>query len=121
MLSIRGRTVGSVDYYFQTTAESYYLSDARGSAWTGRGAKALGLHGSVKEDECRSLLQGFTVGGTPLVQNAGKSNRQAAWDLTFSLPKSASVLWAVGSPEQQWSSKTHIQSSFTPASSSVEC
>ena len=30
----------------------------------------------------------------PLVQNAGRDNHRAGWDLTFSAPKSVSILWS---------------------------
>ena len=103
MLSIRGRALSAADYYFQEqAAEGYYQRDAHASEWLGRGAEVLGMDGSVLEADCRSLMAGYTAdGGTPLVQNAGAKNRQAGWDLTFSLPKSAGVIWAVGSDEQR--------------------
>jgi hypothetical protein len=34
-------------------------------------------------------------GRRPFVQNAGDPARDACWDLTFSAPKSVSVLWAL--------------------------
>ena len=102
MLSIRGRALGSADYYFGgDTAEGYYRTDAQASEWLGRGSKVLGVDGEVREDLCRSLMAGFAADGTPLVQNAGSKTRQAGWDLTFSLPKSAGVLWAVGGDAQR--------------------
>lgn len=46
------------------------------------------------------LWAGFAPNGHKnLVQNAGDKDRDAAWDLTFSDPKSVSVLWGVGTPE----------------------
>lgn len=102
MLSIRGRALGSADYYFGGgTAEGYYLEDATASEWLGRGAAALRLTGEVNEGDCRALMAGLSPAGEPLVQNTGRGDRQAGWDLTFSLPKSAGVLWAVGTEAQR--------------------
>jgi hypothetical protein len=43
-----------------------------------------------------------------LVQNAGHPKRDAAWDLTFSAPKSVSVLWAlVPEPIRQQIEQAH--------------
>ncbi len=64
---------------------------------------------SADEDEVgkrdfRNLLEGFSADGTKrLVQNAGAKERRAGFDLTWSLPKTASILWSQGSLEQRLS------------------
>ena len=35
------------------------------------------------------------------VKNAGKENRQMGWDLTFSAPKSVSIVWAGAEPHHK--------------------
>ncbi len=46
-------------------------------------------------------MKGFHPNGEKLVQNAGSKDRQCFWDLTLSVPKPVSVLWAVASAEAQ--------------------
>jgi conjugative relaxase-like TrwC/TraI family protein len=54
---------------------------------------------TIQADDLRSLCKGYSPAGTPLIQNAGASDHQEAWDLTFSAPKSVSVLWSQVEPE----------------------
>jgi conjugative relaxase-like TrwC/TraI family protein len=95
---------GAVDYYLNFTKEDYYAntSEAPG-CWLGGGAELLELKGEVKREPFAYLLDGFSPDGKrELVQNAGtsqreKRGRQNGWDLTFSAPKSVSVVWAIAS------------------------
>jgi conjugative relaxase-like TrwC/TraI family protein len=75
-----------LDYYFD-------IGEGFGE-WWGSGAKALGLSGTVQAADLKALCQGFGPDGTPLIQNAGAEDHQQAWDLTYSAPKSVSVLWS---------------------------
>lgn len=104
MLSIaRIKGQRSIDYYVRVSAEGYYLQGlTREHRWVGEGAAQLGLVGSCDSDAVRNLLHGFhPKNERPLCQNSGHDNRTAGWDLTFSVPKGVSVLWAFGSPEVQ--------------------
>jgi conjugative relaxase-like TrwC/TraI family protein len=98
MLSISPAADSS--YYSNLAKEGYYsLSVEPSGFWYGRGAKSLGLEGVVVEDGFRRLFNGFhPVHGevVPLVRNAGKPNRDKGWDLTLSLPKELSQLFALG-------------------------
>jgi conjugative relaxase-like TrwC/TraI family protein len=95
MLSIGAMSGGKGNYYLNLAREDYYLAGGEPPGrWTGSGAKDLGLEGQVRGDDLRSLLQGLTPAGKALVQNAGDKRRQNGWDLTFSAPKSVSVLWS---------------------------
>jgi conjugative relaxase-like TrwC/TraI family protein len=96
-----------VSYYTDRVAhgiEDYYAG--RGEAegeWLGAGAQAAGLQGVVTGDQLRALFEArHPVTGEPLgktyVVPEGKE-QVAGWDLTFSAPKSVSVLWAVGGGE----------------------
>jgi conjugative relaxase-like TrwC/TraI family protein len=92
MLSISW--IQDVDYYLdQTSADYYFRPGEPPGRWWGPGAKTLGLSGVVKAEELKSLCKGFSPTGDALIQNAGASDHQQAWDLTFSAPKSVSVLW----------------------------
>lgn len=91
---------GAVSYYLHLkeetskTKEDYYTKEGEG-VWGGSGAAKLGLEGQVSVTDFKTLAHGFSPEGEALVQNAGKEDRRAGWDLTFSAPKSVSVIWSV--------------------------
>ena len=93
MLSIGAASGG---YYAGLATEDYYHDGGEPPGqWTGRGAEAFGLAGQVDKEQFLNLCEGFSpLGTTRLVQNAGAENHRAGWDLTFSAPKSVSVLWS---------------------------
>jgi conjugative relaxase-like TrwC/TraI family protein len=99
MLSIstpRKGADGSARYYTDDKAEYYLEGQGQLSHWFGHGAQALGLAGPVERAPFYHLLNGYSPDGhQPRVQNAGHPDRQCCWDLTFSAPKSVSVLWAL--------------------------
>ena len=82
----------SVDEYYAGVGESP-------GVWAGRWAPGLGLSGVVEADQLRALVDGkHPVSGVDLL--AGSRPRSVlAFDLTFSAPKSVSLLWALGSEE----------------------
>lgn len=96
MLSIAAVAGGRGNYYLSLARDDYYTKGGEPPGrWLGLGAEALGLSGQVEGEELKNLLQGFSKDGEiKLVQNAGADNHQGAWDLTFSCPKSVSVLWS---------------------------
>src|SRR5208282_3038258 len=79
--------------YYQEHSADYYVEDLdHQGVWMGQGAEALGLEGAIEQDEFQLSLAGYVAGHE--VKNAGKENRQMGWDLTFSAPKSVSIVWA---------------------------
>src|SRR3954454_213696 len=76
--------------------EDYYLGGPEAAgAWIGSGTRPLGLQGKVDADRLDRVLAGeHPVSGEPL----GRVVRQRVpgFDLTFSAPKSVSVLFGVG-------------------------
>ncbi len=69
------------------------------SQWIGSAAPELGLSGPVRFEDHICTLKGYDPRtGKALVQKAGL-NRRYAWDLTFSAPKSLSILWAIAELE----------------------
>lgn len=100
MLSIKpiGSSSGQVNYYVSLGHEDYYTRGGEPlGVWWGAGAAELGLSGQVAREAFQQLLLGYSPDGkTKLVQNAGNSERRAAFDLTFSVPKSVSVAWSQG-------------------------
>jgi conjugative relaxase-like TrwC/TraI family protein len=96
MLTLAKLAPGSEGYYLDTVArgaEDYYVG--RGEApgtWMGRGADALNLRGVVEPEDLRQILSGTAPNGAVL----GAANRTVpGFDLTFSVPKSVSVLAAL--------------------------
>lgn len=95
MLSIGSMGGGSGKYYLDLAREDYYFQGGEPlGKWWGQGAEKLTGMGTVAKDDLKFLLRGLSIDGKPLVQNAGKEKRQVGWDLTFSAPKSVSVLWS---------------------------
>ena len=80
--------------------DEYYagVGEAPG-VWAGRFAAELGLQGVVDPDQLRALVDGHhPLTGENLL--AGRPERKVnAFDATFSAPKGASLLWALGSAE----------------------
>jgi conjugative relaxase-like TrwC/TraI family protein len=101
VLSI-GKLSGGADsarYYEQSVAsgrEDYY--SGRGESvgqWVGQGAQALGIEGSINEGQLQALLVDARHPVTgELLRSIGGTSVQG-FDLTFSAPKSVSVLFAV--------------------------
>ena len=98
MLSIRAlkSAEGAAEYYF--AAFNYYAGDATAIRWLGEGPKTLGLYGKeVKKEQVLKLLQGILPDGT-ILQNP-KGEHRPGFDLTFSAPKSLSILVGLGIKE----------------------
>jgi conjugative relaxase-like TrwC/TraI family protein len=61
--------------------------------WGGKAAASLGLEGSVKRDDFQQILDGRLPNGIALGRTLdGEWQHTPGWDLTFSAPKSVSVL-----------------------------
>jgi conjugative relaxase-like TrwC/TraI family protein len=104
MLSIGKLALGQQRYYEQSVAQGqddYY--SGRGEApgeWLGAGAEELGLRGRVSGGQFNALLEGADPRAMGERLRAGNSEPSiAAFDLTFSAPKSVSVLFAIAPAE----------------------
>jgi conjugative relaxase-like TrwC/TraI family protein len=98
-ISVPMKGAGRGEYYLRLAQEDYYFNKGEPMGeWYGRGAERLGLSGRIEPDHLRRLLDGHSPDGKKdlvQIQNTRDRSRQSAWDLTFSAPKSLSVLWAV--------------------------
>ena len=109
MLSIGKIAVGHADYYLEQAhgpvtrtravtsgVDDYYLSGPEPAGeWIGDGAALLSLRGQVDGEELQRVLAGeHPANGVPLGRKA--SARVPGFDLTFSAPKSVSVLFGIG-------------------------
>lgn len=71
------------------------------SIWMGAAAHALGLSGSVRKHHFLNTLRGYRPNTEEsLVQRPGYIRRYG-WDMTFSPPKSVSIVWAVSDPKSR--------------------
>lgn len=97
------KSVGAAVAYFKHMAQDeYYTKEDEAEAesdWGGRGAERLALDGDVSRRDFEALLNGYDPKtAEPLVQTGNKSHAPG-WDMTYSAPKSVSVLWALSPPE----------------------
>lgn len=100
MLSIGKLRSGQERYYLNLSREDYYVeSGAPPGRWLGSARSALQLPDSVQSEHLERLARGLDPRtGEVLGQRqsyADGRQRQVGWDLTFSAPKSVSVLWAL--------------------------
>ncbi len=105
MLTIGKLGAGQERYYLDKIAEGaedYYSGEGEAEGrWMGDAAEELGLYGEVDPDQLKAMLTGRNpVDGEPLLGMRGVAGKGAVpgFDLTFSAPKSVSLLWALGGP-----------------------
>jgi len=94
---------GQEEYYLSLATGRYYTESGEPvGQWLGCGAGKIGLDGEVLGPDLRNLFQGISPDGvTALVQRPHQMAHQPGWDLTFSAPKSVSVLWSQSEPATQ--------------------
>src|SRR3954471_5780603 len=97
MLSLAKLAAGAEGYYLNTVAagtEEYYLGAGEATGiWLGAGSLELGLAGDVNAGDLHAVLSGAAPDGERL-SRVGR--RVPGFDLTFSAPKSVSILHALG-------------------------
>lgn len=103
MLSIGKMVAGSEDYYLKTVAsgrEEYYTGTGEAPGqWLGAGRGEVGLFGEVAPDDLRSVLGGMAPDGRSLTAGRVRpEGRVSGFDLTYSAPKSVSLLYGLGDP-----------------------
>lgn len=105
MLSIGKLGIGQERYYLDKVAEGaedYYTGEGEDPGeWIGDAAARLGLEGEVGADQLEAMLTGRNpVDGEPLLGMRGVPAKGSVpgFDLTFSAPKSVSLLWGLGGP-----------------------
>lgn len=102
-LSLAKVGVGGQRYYLDAVAGGG--EDHRGGGneaegrWTGAGATALGLSGPVEAGALGALLEGIDPQSGEVLRPARRAIKVAALDLTFSAPKSVSILFALAGPD----------------------
>ncbi|MBN3262941.1 MobF family relaxase [Pectobacterium brasiliense] len=104
---------GAAGYY--SNSDNYYFLGNLQSLWLGEGAKELGLEGAVKGDALTSVLEGRLPDGSRLGKEInGNHVHRPGHDLTFSAPKSVSILVLIGGDKKLL--EAHNQAVKTAAS-----
>ncbi|HBN1976256.1 TPA: conjugative relaxase [Escherichia coli] len=94
---MRIRMFSQIANNYYTDKDNYYVLGSMGERWAGRGAEQLGLQGSVDKDVFTRLLEGKLPDGADLSRMQDGSNKhRPGYDLTFSAPKSVSVMAMLG-------------------------
>lgn len=94
MLSISAIN-GAAAYY--SHEDNYYASDSLESRWLGEGAEKLGLKGEVASADMDAVREGKLPDGTDLSRMiSGVNKHRSGYDLTFSAPKSVSMMILIG-------------------------
>jgi conjugative relaxase-like TrwC/TraI family protein len=101
MLSIGKMGAGQEGYYLGKVAEGaedYYSGEGEAEGyWLGDAAEDLGLQGKVDPDQLVAMLTGTNpASGEPFGMQHVEGGPVPGFDLTFSAPKSVSLLWALG-------------------------
>ncbi|WP_072932119.1 conjugative transfer relaxase/helicase TraI [Nissabacter archeti] len=90
---------GAAGYY--SDKDNYYVLGSLESRWVGEGAKALGLEGRVENLDLTKVLYGRLPDGSSLSRMVdGKETHRAGYDLTFSAPKSVSMMALIAGDER---------------------
>ncbi|WP_316167528.1 MULTISPECIES: MobF family relaxase [unclassified Bradyrhizobium] len=122
-ISARGNAASASRYYGHLQRDDYYSRDGEPPGrWAGKGADRLSLNGPVTQTEFDAALRGIDPKTSErLAQLGGREREHAAgWDMTFSAPKSVSVLWALAeAPERQVIAQAH-RTAVVAASAQLE-
>lgn len=115
MLSIGKLVAGQARYYLDQAEaradvvesigeglEDYYVGghEARG-VWAGSASRELGLAATVEAAALRHVLAGLHPRDGSALRSSSSPARVAGFDLTFSAPKSVSVLFALGDADMR--------------------
>jgi conjugative relaxase-like TrwC/TraI family protein len=90
---------GAANYY--ANSDNYYTSDnapEQVGEWAGEAAARLGLSGCVESQQFEDVLSGHLPNGAVIINNGGEHS--PGLDMTFSAPKSVSLLALLGKDER---------------------
>lgn len=97
MLSIYTLKSASDAFTYYQQGDYYTTEGVEGhSFWFGKGAESLNLAGPVDFGIFKELLEGKLPNGTLMTQTARGEYHRPGYDLTFSAPKSISILALIG-------------------------
>ncbi|MGH2989019.1 MAG: MobF family relaxase, partial [Solirubrobacterales bacterium] len=98
MVSIGKLGKGQETYYLDSVAggaDDYYSGEGEAPGrWTGSGAAELDLEGQVEREQLGAVLAAHDPRTDATLPRFVRKDRVPGFDVTFSAPKSVSVLWA---------------------------
>lgn len=98
MISIGRLGLGHAEYYLTEVVEGredyYVVSSEAPGRWSGALAERLGLGDVVDQPDLRAVFEGTRPGTDEQLRSSQVS--RVAFDFTLSVPKSVSLLWALG-------------------------
>ncbi|MDG9971064.1 relaxase domain-containing protein [Achromobacter mucicolens] len=90
--TIHRSAANKASHYYADQKDDYYSRDGTAAQWQGKAAEALGLTGSIRQDEFLRALRGDFGPDVALSRSVRlDSKARAALDMTFSPPKSVSI------------------------------
>ncbi len=122
-ISARGGAQAALAYYGHLRQDDYYTSEGEPPGrWAGEGADRLSLKGPVTQSEFEAALKGIDPKtGEQLASQGGRSRTHSAgWDMTFSAPKSVSVLWALSNEQDRTAIEQAHRSAVLSATTHLE-
>lgn len=100
-MSIASLKAGAAEkYYFEKDPIFNADGTNENTTWSGLGAEALGLKGSLDSNEFKNLLAGNAPDGTQLVKGGTTGEHRSALDIPLSAPKSVSHMALVGGDDR---------------------
>lgn len=100
-ISVRKSVAAAAAYYQHMGKDDYYAREGEAPGrWEGRAAERLSLEGSVSKSDFEAALEALDPRTGERLILANGIAHTAGWDMTFSAPKSASVLWALSNENQ---------------------
>jgi len=87
--------------------------------WAGRGAERLALEGGVSKADFEAALNGIDPRTGERLTQVGKSHAPG-WDMTFSAPKSVSVMWALSNEADRKAIKAAHKNAVRAATTHLE-
>lgn len=100
-------SAGSAAGYYSNSDNYYFLGNLQ-SLWLGEGAKELDLEGNVRGEDLTAVLEGRLPDGSRLGREInGNHVHRPGHDLTFSAPKSVSILGLIGGDKEMVEAHNH--------------
>jgi conjugative relaxase-like TrwC/TraI family protein len=95
-MTVSPAAISGAEYY---ASDNYYLAEEGPSEWGGAGAAKLGLNGPVDAAQFARIIDGVLPSGDALAAGPD-GKRNPGLDLTFSAPKSVSLLGLIGGDQK---------------------
>jgi conjugative relaxase-like TrwC/TraI family protein len=86
--------INNIEYYKNLDQDDYYISEEALGFWHGQLVKTFALKNTVEVDDFENILKFKHPKTKKDLFDSNQNTKRAGWDLTFSAPKSVSILWA---------------------------